>query len=505
MAVGATDDEDQKASFSNYGDWVHVSAPGDGPPLGESSVRGIFSTFPNGKYSQKRGTSMATPHVAGAAALLLSHFPDMGPLEVKTRIMRSVDVREALEGVNVASGRINVHKALTEEFDTPFIFSVRPGAAHEGDLVCILGDRFGEAQRQGSVIFHPDLKAEIVSWSDSAIECRVPESAETGLVKIQTPEETSNDVPITILVSYYEEDLIEHRFLEEGTPMGWQADDFSWEYVLPFAFPFFKKTFDRVYVCSNGFLVFEDPAFYSYDNGAEAFEKKVMIAPLWDDLLTIGSTGADIYIHSPSPESVSFRWAGRRYRRGSPVNVEAILYEDGRIEFNYGSDNANLSPTIGISGGDGAMYHFSAYDGSSELEKVDTVRFVPLSVAAAETSDNGGGGNGDGPCFIATAAFGSPWQRHVCTLRTFRDQYLKSFSLGRLFIRLYERYSPPLAQTIEKHEEIRPLFRAVLLPLVAFAYVMVHFGPGLTLFVAGAGLLLVWKRSHVRGRSSGVP
>jgi len=91
IAVAATDDDDAKASFSSYGDWVDVAAPGVD----------IFSTFPNHKYRIKKwrsldydygsGTSMASPHVAGLAGLLFGQDPSRTNTHVRTLIERTAD------------------------------------------------------------------------------------------------------------------------------------------------------------------------------------------------------------------------------------------------------------------------------------------------------------------------------------------------------------------------------------------------------------------------------
>jgi len=81
IGVGATDSSDKKAYFSNYGDWVDVSAPG----------LGINSTIPDDVYGVKSGTSMATPIVSGVAGLLLSEKPQLTRGQVKERIVNLAD------------------------------------------------------------------------------------------------------------------------------------------------------------------------------------------------------------------------------------------------------------------------------------------------------------------------------------------------------------------------------------------------------------------------------
>ena len=72
-------------------------------------------------------------------------------------------------------------------------------------------------------------------------------------------------------------------------------------------------------------------------------------------------------------------------------------------------------------------------------------------------------------CFIATAAYGSPFERHVVLLRGFRDEYLLTNRFGRWFVETYYKLSPPAAQFIEGHPHLKPVVRVALLPFVGVA------------------------------------
>jgi len=74
IAVGAMNATMSRSSYSNYGNWVDICAPG-----GDSGIDPmIYSTLPGGKYGYLQGTSMACPHVSGVAALLVSYFGGPG-------------------------------------------------------------------------------------------------------------------------------------------------------------------------------------------------------------------------------------------------------------------------------------------------------------------------------------------------------------------------------------------------------------------------------------------
>ena len=71
------------------------------------------------RYWLLSGTSMAAPHVAGAASLLAARFPAAGPLELKARLLSGVDRKRAFRGKVASDGRLNIHRSLTETDTRP--------------------------------------------------------------------------------------------------------------------------------------------------------------------------------------------------------------------------------------------------------------------------------------------------------------------------------------------------------------------------------------------------
>ncbi|MDC9524184.1 S8 family serine peptidase [Pseudoalteromonas sp. Angola-30] len=110
LSVASTDQTDNISWFSHYGlTSVDMGAPGSA----------ILSTTPGESYASYSGTSMATPHVAGAAALVLSINPELNTQELKELLMSSGDANTALQGVTVAGTRLNVNQALIDADPTP--------------------------------------------------------------------------------------------------------------------------------------------------------------------------------------------------------------------------------------------------------------------------------------------------------------------------------------------------------------------------------------------------
>nr|WP_093293193.1 S8 family serine peptidase [Thermoactinomyces sp. DSM 45892] len=100
IAVAATDQNDRKADFSNYGKWVDVAAPGVD----------IYSTVLGSGYESISGTSMATPLVAGVAGLLASQGKKAN--EIRASLEETADAIQGT-GDNWTHGRVNAYKAMS--------------------------------------------------------------------------------------------------------------------------------------------------------------------------------------------------------------------------------------------------------------------------------------------------------------------------------------------------------------------------------------------------------
>lgn len=104
ISVAATDNLDNLASFSNFGQ-INVD-------LGAPGVR-ILSTLPNNNYQMMDGTSMAAPMVAGVAGLILSRVPNISVETLRTAILNNTDPLASLSGVTATGGRLNALKAIS--------------------------------------------------------------------------------------------------------------------------------------------------------------------------------------------------------------------------------------------------------------------------------------------------------------------------------------------------------------------------------------------------------
>ena len=136
----------------------------------------------------------------------------------------------------------------------------------------------------------------------------------------------------------------------------------SWQ-DISFSFPFWREPKTRVYICSNGFGVFDPtPQTNDYSNSLSELKSRWMIAPFWDDLRTdigggiVSEPGA--YVDSYSDHFV-ITWETTRYGDSSDsIKFQTILYRNGdiRINIDNATNFADFTPTLGISKGDNTNY-----------------------------------------------------------------------------------------------------------------------------------------------------
>lgn len=103
IAVGAVTPDGSRASFSNYGPWVDICAPGTS----------ILSTIPGNQYDYSQGTSMACPHVSGVAALIVSYFggPGFTNEMLKTKLLESSN-KSAISQTRQVGGLVDAYGAF---------------------------------------------------------------------------------------------------------------------------------------------------------------------------------------------------------------------------------------------------------------------------------------------------------------------------------------------------------------------------------------------------------
>jgi subtilisin family serine protease len=181
ISVAATDSADKFASWSNYGATsVDLAAPGVN----------IYSTVPGG-YGTKSGTSMASPHVAGAAALIWAADPTLTMAQVRTRILTTTDSIQALNPnrPTVTNGRLNVANAMPQ---TPRL-SVSDVTVTEGDV--------GTSTATFTVTLSPassqTVTVDFATADGTATVADLDYLATVGTL-IFAPGETTKTVPVTV-------------------------------------------------------------------------------------------------------------------------------------------------------------------------------------------------------------------------------------------------------------------------------------------------------------------
>lgn len=132
LSVAATTSNDKRASFSSYGTWVDVSAPGEN----------IYATYPTNSYSNLSGTSMSSPVTAGAAAIVKSNYSFLNMLQVGEQVRVTCDpmsTETQWTAGKMGKGRINLFAAVSG-INSPSIVMTSKNITDNGDEAFVPGD-----------------------------------------------------------------------------------------------------------------------------------------------------------------------------------------------------------------------------------------------------------------------------------------------------------------------------------------------------------------------------
>ncbi len=352
ISVGASTRTDTIMALSNFGlRTCHLFAPGFQ----------VLSTVPGGGYEIKSGTSMASPHVAGAAALLLSNTPSLSAAAVRSRLLAGARSLPAFQGLCQTGGRLDARSGLDVSATTVYLSSLLPATARPGDSLTLLGQGFGTTPGQVNFVGGSATSSQ---WTDTQIKLTVPSGASSGPIRVRTSGGIESNPQTFSLYTgvVYSEESVPSTYSSIGST-GTEVsltDDSSAPVDLPFSFEYHGLPKSKLWISSNGFVTFAEAGSTAPDNRPipSGIVPNDMIAPFWDDFDP--SEGGRILYQTrgqaPNREFI-VQWDDLQHYPGTPTGatVQVVLQENGEILFHYPDltfgdtsfDHA-LSATIGV-------------------------------------------------------------------------------------------------------------------------------------------------------------
>ncbi|MBI4664330.1 MAG: S8 family serine peptidase [Verrucomicrobia bacterium] len=402
IVVAATDRADRLAAFSNYGaKTVDLGAPG----------YAILSTWNTGdrEYASLSGSSMSAAQVSGACALVWAHYPQETYLQIRNRILSSVDPLPSLAGKCVTGGRLNLHKALV---------GAPPSLGVKADFTA--QPTSGPAPL--TVQFTDKSTGQVSGWDwdfgDGSPHSNEPNPAHvyraaggfTATLTVRGSDASSSAKSQTISatppVINYEIQAGAFNWIDPSgmTALSLGDDGVSAAIPLPFSFDFYGTAYLQIYVSANGLVGFSNNGLSASVNSdlPHAAVPNAILAPYWADLnpaqggrVHVGTTGAApdrraviSWVDVPVKSSALFQ---------TRMTFQAVLIEGAnRVLFQYRQIEPNRllgerqTGTVGIENESGARAAKFAYqENPSRLSNGQALLFIPQAASSSPPS---------GPC-----------------------------------------------------------------------------------------------------------
>jgi subtilisin family serine protease len=309
VAVANTDRLDLLFPNSSFGTTsVDLGAPGSS----------ILSTFPGNAYGLLSGTSMASPHVAGAAMLTSTQHATFDHLDVKETLESTVDPLPSLSGRVASGGRLNLFNALTcDRTEFRLTTSLQDGFDVGRSTSVVLTARLASCTvARGAVVaasfdngdpdlallddgIHPDRSAGDGTYSATWIPIGLgPITLTIDALFDHQSFATSVDGTVETFTGYLFDDSVPFEWIDirdSGTPLALSDDSFA-HLPLPFPVSFYGDRYGAISVGSNGHVYFED-RYLGLANtpipSANVYGVHRFAALFWDDLNPVA--GGQVY------------------------------------------------------------------------------------------------------------------------------------------------------------------------------------------------------------------